>query len=298
MPSRKSSNEICPVRPKKSAEHAVFVQVRASSADDDDHGAEAEAQRTGARRAGAGQSQARKSEMAEDQRIIAKRVEADRDKHDDQRRVRLRQRRRIVAQHLEPEREGQAKAQRYDKARRRVRQFGRLAERHQDVPREEHQHDQRHRHDEHGPQAHARDGPHARAIVRRVAQDVRNHRRHRRTGTHPDQPAEEEHGVAERRAGQRGLADMAQHQHVGRHDRHLRQLRDDQRAGQLHQLAGFSDPRVQAVPLNEHSGIGNIEFSNIGHGTDLLFSPGPGTERSATTKNPPEPGSGGFKTSA
>ena len=84
-----------------------------------------------------------------------------------------------------------------------------------------------------------------------------------RSRTGSDQPAEEEHGVAERGAGKRGLADVTQHEHVGGHDRHLRELRDNQRTGELHQLDDFGDPRVSAVALDEGSGFDGIEFGNI-----------------------------------
>ncbi len=259
----------------EAAEDAVFAQG-GREPHHRQHGEESEGVGAGAGDAGAEDAEARRAEMAEDQRVIGHRIEADAQQHDVERRLRPRQRGREIAQHLVAERKGQAEAQHTGEQARTARELRRLAEGEHDRPHEKEQHDQGHRGDQHRPEAHAHHRPHAGAIVRTGAQDVRDHRRHRCHRAAADQPAEEKGGVAECRRRQRGSAVVAEHDDIGRHDGHLRQLGDHQRRGELHQLARFRDPGVEPVAGDARAGLGEIEFCDVCHDTGFIFMPEPG----------------------
>ena len=235
------------------------------------HQQETAGEGAGARDARTHQTESGQSEMPEDQRVVEQRVEQHREAHHDQRGPRPRQRGRIVAQNLKGQRKRQTEGQRHYELRRRMCQLLGLAEQQQNRMRELQEHHQRHAYHQHRPEAHARDGAHVAARLRVGAQDVRYHRRHRRGRARAEQPAEIEHGVAQHRTGHRLLGKARQHQCVGRADRHLKQLRRNQRQRELQQLAALGDPRVQPVPRDADPGIGNIEFGYVGHDTDLSF---------------------------
>ncbi len=262
--------QLRPVRRQRAYEDAVFVQLR-RQAHDGQHRQEGEGERRRARDARSHESKSWRAEMAEDQRIVEQSVEEHRQRHHDQRRTRLGQSGRIIAQHLEAQAEGQAEAERHHEFARSLRQLGRLAEQDEDrlgAPQETHQ---RRRHHHHRPESHARDHAHV-ARVRRVgAQDMRDHRRHRRGRPASQDPAEIEQRVAQHGAGQRRGRESRQHGRVGHPDRHLRELGEDQRPGELQELAALGDPGVETMPRDPQAGMFEIEFGNIGHDTDLTF---------------------------
>jgi hypothetical protein len=94
-------------------------------------------------------------------------------------------------------------------------------------------------------------------------QDMGDHRRDGCRRAEAEQPGKIEHGIAERRTRQGLLRQATEHNDVGGQDRHLGELGDHQRQGELEQLARFADP-------GRGGKTGFDNFAAIGHDTGLF----------------------------
>src|SRR5579871_629793 len=106
----------------EAAKNAIAAQFRRAPHDEEHH-QETEHEGGGARRPGSDDAQSGRTKMTEDERVVACDIEEHGYSHHRQGRVRLAQRRRVVAQDLKAEREGQAEGERNDELARGYRQF-------------------------------------------------------------------------------------------------------------------------------------------------------------------------------
>ena len=247
----------------KRLQEAVGAQARRAERDDR-HRHQGEKVRGGAGEARAHQPQSRQAEMAEDQAVIAQRVEQDGNAHHDHRRHRPAERGGEVAQDLERQRTGQAERQcrRINSGIRRQSRL--LMEQQEDVAGEEQRRQQGRRHQRHRPQAHAHNDAYLPALARLdrfgvTAHDMGDHRRDRGNRPGTQQPDEKEDGIADGAGRQRLLAEMTQHHGIGGQDDHLGELGCRHRHRQARQFARLRQPGGKAVAGDAGSGIGDVQ---------------------------------------
>ncbi len=252
-----------PMRLRKAVQETVGSKAGRPERDDR-HRHQGEQVRGGAGEARPHQPQPWQAEMAEDQAIIAKRVEQDGNTHHDHRRHRPAERGGEVAQDLERQRTGQAERQcrRINSGVRRQSRL--LMEQQEYVAGEEQSRQQGRRHQRHRPQAHAHHHAHFPALARLdrfgvTAHDMGDHRRDGGNRPGAQQPDEKENGVADGAGRQRLLAEMAQHHRVGGQDDHLGELGCRHGYRQARQFARLRQPCGKAVAGDAGTGIGDVQ---------------------------------------
>ena len=85
------------------------------------------------------------------------------------------------------------------------------------------------------------------------------------TGPHPISQQKKNTVLPSAGRCQRRLSQAAQHHDVGGHDRHLRELREDERARELRERARFTGPRAESLG-GDSLGL-NVHIGEFGHDT-------------------------------